>query len=67
MALESREKIKVLDEYIEILKQDLHFSMAKYKRRPESTITQKIIAIKRELDKAVQVRMRKNEAKSDLL
>ena len=58
MALESLVKIKVLDEYIEILKQDLLFSMAEHKRRPENTMTHKIITIKRELDEAVQEKMR---------
>lgn len=58
MALESGEKIKVLDEYIEILKQDLLFSMAECKRKSENTMTHNIITIKRELDKAVQEKMR---------
>jgi hypothetical protein len=58
MALESGEKIKVLDEYIEILKQDLLFSMAERKRKPENTMTHDIITIKQELDKAVQEKMR---------
>jgi hypothetical protein len=58
MVLESLEKIKVLDEHIEILKQDLLFSMAERKRKPENTITHKIITIKQELDKAVQEKMR---------
>ena len=57
MALESAEKIKVLDEYIENLKQELRFSMAECARRPESMNTQRIITIKRELDKAAQERM----------
>jgi hypothetical protein len=54
MALESEEKIKVLDEHIEILKQDLIFSMAEPK--PESTT--QVITIKKELDRAVQERMK---------
>jgi hypothetical protein len=58
MALESRKKIKVLEEYIEILKQDLFFSMAERKRKPENTKTHSIITIKRELDNAVQERMK---------
>jgi hypothetical protein len=58
MALESRNKIKVLDEYMEILKHDLLFSMAERKRKPENTMTHNIITIKRELDKAVQEKMR---------
>ena len=57
MALESEEKIKVLDEYMEILKQDLIFSMAERKRKPENTMTHNIITIKQELDKAVQEKM----------
>ncbi len=36
MALESAEKVKVLDEYIENLKQELLFSMADCARRPEN-------------------------------
>ncbi len=55
MTLEFGQTIKVLDEYIEILKQNLLFSMAECK--PESTIIQ-IISIKTELDKAVQERMK---------
>jgi hypothetical protein len=57
MALESEEKIKVLDEHIEILKQDLIFSMADRKRKSENTMTHDIITIKQELDKAVQEKM----------
>jgi len=57
MALESEEKIKVLDEYMEFLKQDLIFSMAERKRKPENTMTHNIITIKQELDKAVQEKM----------
>ncbi len=59
MALESEEKIKVLDEHIESLKQDLIFSMAerKSKSKPENTMTHDIITIKQELDKAVQEKM----------
>jgi len=58
MALESGKKIKVLDEYIVILKQELLFSMAERKRKPENSMTHDIITIKRELDKAVQEKMR---------
>ena len=57
MAPESEEKIKVLDEYIGILKQDLLFSMAERKRKPENTMTHDIITTKQELDKAVQEKM----------
>jgi len=58
MALESEEKIKVLDEYMEILKQDLLFSMAERKRKPENNMTHNIITTKQELDNAVQEKMR---------
>ena len=58
MALESGEKVKLLDEYMEILKQDLLFLMAECKRKPENTITRKIITIKQELDRVVQEKMR---------
>ena len=57
MALESEEKIKVLDEYIGILKQDLLFSMAERKRKPENNMTHDIITTKQELYKAVQEKM----------
>jgi hypothetical protein len=57
MTLEFGEALKVLEEHIEILKQNLLFLMAE--RKPESMMmTQKIITIKRELDKAVQERMK---------
>ena len=56
MALESGKKIKLLDEYIEFLKQELLFSMAESK--PENITKHNIITIKRELDKAVQQKMR---------
>jgi hypothetical protein len=55
MSLEFGEAIKVIEEHIEILKQNLLFLMAEHK--PESTITQ-ITTIKKELDKAIQERMR---------
>jgi hypothetical protein len=58
MTLEFGEAVKALEERIEILKQDLLFSMAERKRKPEDTMTHNIITIKRELDKAVQEKMR---------
>ena len=58
MALESGEKVKLLDEYMEILKQDLLFLMAECKRKPENTMPHKIITIKQELDRVVQEKMR---------
>jgi hypothetical protein len=57
LTLEFGEAVKALEERIEILKQDLLFLMAE--RKPENMMmTQKIITIKRELDKAVQERMK---------
>jgi hypothetical protein len=58
MALEAGENIKLLEEYIEILKQDLLFLMAECKRKPENTMTHKIITIKQELNRVVQEKMR---------
>ena len=55
MSLEFGETIKVIEEHIEILKHNLLFLMAE--RKPESTVTQ-IITIKKEMDKAIQERMR---------
>ncbi len=58
MALEAGENIKLLEEYMEILKQDLLFLMAERKRKPENTMTHKIITIKQELNRVVQEKMR---------
>jgi hypothetical protein len=55
MTLEFGEAVKALDEEIAILKQNLLFLMAE--RKPESMMTP-IITIKRELDKAIQERMK---------
>jgi hypothetical protein len=54
MTLEFEQAVKPLEEYIEILKQNLLFLMAE--RKPES-MTQ-VIAVKRELDKAVEEKMK---------
>jgi hypothetical protein len=54
MTLEFEEAIKVLEEHIEILKQNLLFLMAEHK--PENI--PQIITVKRELDKAVQEKMK---------
>ena len=56
MSLESGEAVKVLEEHIEILKNDLLFLMAE--RKPESMMMTQINTIKRELDKAAQERMK---------
>lgn len=58
MVQESGEKIKLLDDYMEMLKHDLLFSMAERKLRPESTKYHRLITIKRELDKSAQEKMR---------
>jgi hypothetical protein len=55
MTLEFEQALKTLEEHIEVLKQDLLFLMAECK--PERKMTQ-IITIKRELDKAVQEKMK---------
>ncbi len=56
MTLEFEEAVKALDEHIAILKQNMLFLMAQHK--PESMMMTQIVAIKRELDKAVQERMK---------
>ena len=58
MALEAAENIKLLEEYIDSLRQDLLFLMAERKRKPENTVTPKIITVKQELDRVVQEKMR---------
>jgi flagellar basal body-associated protein FliL len=61
MSLESGEAVKVLEEHIEILKHNLLFLMAE--RKPESMMmTTQINTIKRELDKAVQERMKLSQS-----
>ena len=57
MALGFEQAVKLLEEHIEILKKNLRFFVANYRVE----YTSKIITIKRELDKAVQVRMKINE------
>ena len=57
MALGFEQAVKLLQEHIEILKQNLRFFVANYRVE----YTSKIITIKRELDKAVQVRMKLSE------
>jgi hypothetical protein len=54
MALEFDKAVEMLEEYIEILKQELLFAMAE--RKPQNTT--RIIRIKGELDKAVQEKMK---------
>ena len=58
MALESDEKIKLLDEYIEMLKHDLLFLMAERKRKSQNTLNHKIITTKQELDRVIKEKMR---------
>jgi hypothetical protein len=58
MALELDEKIKLLDEYFEILKNDLLFLMAERKRKSQNTLNHKIITTKQELDRVIKEKMR---------
>jgi hypothetical protein len=57
MALGFEQVVELLEERIEILKQNLRFFVADYRVEYES----QNITIKRELDKAVQVRMKLSE------
>ena len=60
MTLKQEETVKALEEHIEVLQQNLLFLMAEHK--PESiAMTQKIITIKNEFDKAVQERMKASQ------
>jgi hypothetical protein len=61
MPLESDEKVKLLDEYVEMLKQDLLFLMAERKRKSENTLNHKIITTKQELDRVIKEKMRLNQ------
>jgi uncharacterized protein (DUF342 family) len=58
MTLEFRVAVKALGEYIETLKQELLFAMAEHKPEKQRMMTQEITTIKRELDKAIQERMK---------
>ena len=58
MNLEFGVAVKALGEYIETLKQELLFAMAEHKPEKRRMMTQEIITIKRELDKAIQERMK---------
>ena len=58
MPLESDEKVKLLDEYIEMLKQDLLFLMAERKRKSENILNHNIITTKQELDRVIKEKMR---------
>jgi hypothetical protein len=60
MTLEFEEALKVLEGHIEVLKQNLLFLMAECKPEME-TVNQRIITIKRELDKAIHERMKINQ------
>ena len=55
MTLEFEEAVKALDEYIEILKQDL-LSLSRDQNRDNDVTL--IITVKRKLDRAVQERMK---------
>jgi hypothetical protein len=56
MTLEIGQAVKALEEHIEILKLDLLFMMAE--RKPENTLLTQIMTTKRELDRAVQEKMK---------
>jgi hypothetical protein len=51
-------KVKLLDEYIEVLKQDLLFLMAERKHKSQNNLNHKIIITKQELDRVVKEKMR---------
>jgi hypothetical protein len=55
MELEFERAVKTLDDHIEVLTQDLLFSIAEERRRERIT---QIISVKRESDKAVEERMK---------
>ena len=57
MTLEFEEAVKALDEYIEILKQEL-LSMSRDQEQDNNNNTTHIITVKRKLDRAVQERMK---------
>jgi hypothetical protein len=59
MTWEFEEALKALEDHIEILKQNLLFLTAECKA--ESTKMTQIVTIKRELDKAVQEKMKLNQ------
>jgi hypothetical protein len=61
MTLEFGVAVKALGEHIETLKQELLFAMAEHKPEKRRMMTQEIITIKRELDKAIQERMKLNQ------
>jgi len=56
---ELEERLKMLEEHIEVLKQNLLFLMAGCKGK--RNMNQRIIIIKRELDNAMQKRMKLNQ------
>lgn len=54
MALEFEEEMKALDEYMELLKHELLFSMAERKQENKN----RAVTAKRELDRAAEEKMR---------
>ena len=58
MSLEFEQAVKALEEHIQMLKQNLLFLNAAEQRKPESVTTTQIIRVKRELDKAVEEKMK---------
>jgi hypothetical protein len=61
MGLGPEEKIKLMDKYIEILKQDLLSLMTERKPESENMVSHKIVTIKQELDRVVQEKMRQRQ------
>jgi methionine-rich copper-binding protein CopC len=58
MTLEFEEAVKALDEYIEILKQELLSMSRDQEQDNNNNNTTHIITVKRKLDRAVQERMK---------
>jgi hypothetical protein len=58
MSLEFEQAVKALEEHIDILKQNLLFLTAAEQRKLDSMTTTQIITVKRELDKAVEEKMK---------
>ncbi len=58
MTLEFEQAVKALDMRIDILKQELLFAMATAAENKHQSDTHEIVTVKRELDRAVEERMK---------
>ncbi len=58
MTLEFEQAVKALDMRIDILKQELLFAMATAAKHEPQSDTHEIVRVKRELDKAIEERMK---------